>query len=237
MKRIQRVVVLGVLATISLELIPAHAADTTEGLAVAIVYDTSGSMKDSVRDGTGRRSPKYAIANRALEKIALRLEAYATNTAAGPRDVRAGLFVFDGKGAKEAVAFGPFHRAEFQNWTREFSQPDGGTPLGGALTVAARRVLDCPLSHKHVLLITDGENTIGPEPAPCLVTLQRQAEKRGELLSVHFVAFDVDGAVFGPVKKLGATVVSAADESQLNQQLEFILEKKILLEAEEPKKN
>jgi hypothetical protein len=32
------------------------------------------------------------------------------------------------------------------------------------------------------------------------------------------------------------TVVGAADEKQLNQQLEFILEEKILLEKEEPKK-
>jgi len=52
-------------------------------------------------------------------------------------------------------------------------------------------------------------------------------------LSVHFVAFDVDAKVFDPVKKLGATVVGALDETQLNAQLSFILQKKILLEEEE----
>ena len=36
------------------------------------------------------------------------------------------------------------------------------------------------------------------------------------------------------VKKLGATVVGASDEAQLESQLEFILQKKILLEDEEP---
>jgi hypothetical protein len=51
------------------------------------------------------------------------------------------------------------------------------------------------------------------------------------------VAFDVDAKVFAGVKKLGATVVSAANESQLNTQLEFVLEKKILLEDEEPPKS
>jgi hypothetical protein len=55
-------------------------------------------------------------------------------------------------------------------------------------------------------------------------------------LSVHFLAFDVDARQFDPLKKLGATVVGAVDERQLNSQLEFILQRKILLEAEEPKK-
>ena len=50
------------------------------------------------------------------------------------------------------------------------------------------------------------------------------------------MAFDVDAKVFDPVKKLGATVVGAADEKQLNTQLEFILQRKILLEEEEPAK-
>ena len=50
------------------------------------------------------------------------------------------------------------------------------------------------------------------------------------------MAFDVDAKQFSVVKKLGATVVGAADENQLNTQLQFILQKKILLEDEEPPK-
>jgi len=50
------------------------------------------------------------------------------------------------------------------------------------------------------------------------------------------VAFDVDAKVFAAVKKQGATVVGAADEKQLDAQLQFILQKKILLEEEEPPK-
>jgi hypothetical protein len=77
---------------------------------------------------------------------------------------------------------------------------------------------------------------LGPEPDVILARLQREADKKQISLGVHFVAFDVDGKVFAGVKKLGATVVSAANENQLNSQLEFILENKILLEAEEPPK-
>jgi hypothetical protein len=55
-------------------------------------------------------------------------------------------------------------------------------------------------------------------------------------VSVHFIALDTDAKVFNPVKKQGATVVSASDEKQLNTQLEFIMQRKILLEEEEPKR-
>ncbi|MEI6782416.1 MAG: hypothetical protein WCQ21_16015, partial [Verrucomicrobiota bacterium] len=64
--------------------------------------------------------------------------------------------------------------------------------------------------------------------------LKQQAEDKHATVSVHFVAFDVDAGVFDSVKKLGATVVGAADEKQLNTQLEYILKRKILLEEEEP---
>ena len=77
---------------------------------------------------------------------------------------------------------------------------------------------------------------LGPMPAATLAKLQQEAQKNRTSVAVHFVAFDVDARVFEGVKKLGATVVGASNESQLNTQLEFILEKKILLEDEEPPK-
>ena len=226
----------GIVVTMTLTSATASAGES-EGVALAIVYDTSGSMSETVRDGSGNLSPKYVIANRALEKIARRIEAFATNTSAGgPRYIRAGLFVFQGSGVKPAVKFGAFDAAAFVDWARDFSTPAGGTPLGNALTAAGQVVLDSGLARKHVLIITDGNNTVGPPPAAVLPKLKQKAEARQTNLSVHFVAFDVDAKVFSGVKKLGATVLGAADESQLNRQLEFILEKKILLEDEEPPK-
>ena len=202
---------------------------------MAIIYDTSGSMQDNVRDGTGNMSPKWVIANRALESVAARIQAFATNTATGEhRNVQAGLFIFDGAGAKVAVKFGPFDAQAFHDWAQKFKHPSGTTPLGKTLEAAAHAVLDSGLTRKHVLIITDGENTSGPSPAEVMPRLKRLAEEKQTGLSVHFVAFDVDARVFANVKKQGATVVGASDENQLNQQLEFILEKKILLEEEEP---
>ena len=212
-----------------------RAADE-DGVALAIIYDTSGSMHDSVRDSNGRPAPKYIIANRALAAVAKQLQAYAASGAGGaPRKVEAGLYVFSGESAREAVKFGPFDAAALEEFARNFSTPSGNTPLGNALSVATRRVLRSPLPHKHVLIITDGMNTAGPTPAAVMPRLKQQAEEKQTTVSVHFVAFDVDAKVFDGVKKLGATVVGASDEKQLNTQLEYILQRKILLEEEEPK--
>jgi len=208
-----------------------------DGVALAIIYDTSGSMNEPVRDRTGKPAPKYVIANRALAAVAKQIQTFASGGAAGaPRKVQAGLFVFSGNSARQAVKFGPFDAAALEEFARTFSSPNGNTPLGNALVIATRTVMNSPLSRKHVLIITDGMNTEGPAPEVVMPGLKRQAEEKHASLSVHFVAFDVDAKQFNSVKKLGATVVGAADEKQLNTQLEFILQRKILLEEEEPAK-
>ena len=223
---------------VSISASPLLRAAEEDGVALAIIYDTSGSMKDPVPDKSGGSAPKYIIANRSLRSVARQIQAFATNTAAGPRKINAGLFIFQGQHAKEAIPFGPFDAAALENWASHFSDPRGNTPLGNALTAAGRAVLASNLTRKHILVITDGINTAGPPPATALAQLRRQCDQRHASLSVHFIAFDVDAKVFAPVKKLDATVVAAADEKQLETQLQFILQRKILLEDEEPiKKN
>lgn len=215
---------------------PISAADGS-GVALAIVYDTSGSMSESVRDTTGGTSSKYIIANRALIAVAHQIQAFATNNAASaPRKIETALFTFRGDQAYETIKLAPFDEGAIESWAKKFSQPAGGTPLGRALEAASKTVLKSPLPRKHVLIITDGMNTLGPSPDSVLPNLQRQADAAHSSLSVHFIAFDVAARTFNGVKKLGATVVSASDEKQLNTQLDFILQRKILLEDEEPSK-
>jgi hypothetical protein len=214
---------------------PSAVAAENDGVALAIIYDTSGSMKEPVPDEAGKTSPKYVIANRALLAVTKQIQAFATNTASGtPRKVEAGLFVFQGQGARDAVKFGPFDPAAFRDFAESFSKPNGNTPLGNALRKASESVFNSPLTRKHVLVITDGMNTAGPAPEAVLPGLKKQAQEKGTSLAVHFVAFDVDSKFFAAVKKQGALVVSAANEKQLNTQLDFILKKQILLEDEEP---
>jgi len=214
-----------------------RAADE-DGVALAIVYDTSGSMGDKVRDAGGNPAPKYVIANRALEAIAKQVQGFATNAPAdNPRKVNAGLIVFANQGARQAIPFGPFNEEAFRSWAKDFKNVGGGTPLGTALNAAGETVLKSGLTRKHVLVITDGECNLGPEPAAVMAQLKSKADQKGTAVSVHFIAFNVDAKVFDCVKRRGATVLSAANEQELNSQLQFILEKKILLEEEESPKN
>lgn len=206
-----------------------------DGVAVVIVFDTSGSMRDPVKQAGGGTAPKYQVATRALRAVVDRLEEFTqAGTPANPRRVEAGLVVFNGNDARYAVPFGPLDARAFRNWADGFKTPDGATPLGRATSLAAGQVLAAPGQRKHVLVITDGENTVGPDPAAQIPGLRRQADRRQTSLAFHFVAFDVDAKVFDPVKKLGANVVRAGDEQQLKDQLQFILERKILLEDEDP---
>ena len=206
---------------------PACAADSD--LAVAIVYDTSGSMKDGVPGRGGAREPKYVIANRALAAIVDKLEKV---NAAGPRKVQCGLFTFRGAGGQETVKLGPLDAPAIRNWLASFSKPNGGTPIGGAVADATNALWKIRADSRHVLVITDGENTVGNAPDVVLPQLQDQCLKNGLSVYFHFLAFDVDAKVFGGIRKFGATLVGASDEAQLNAKLNFILEEKILLEKE-----
>jgi hypothetical protein len=213
----------------------ARPAAAEEGIALAIVYDTSGSMKDSVPAQGGKYAPKYVIANKALGKIIDQISHFATNGPSGTtRKIETGLFVFRDVGASEAVKFGPFDPEGLRSWVTRFTAPQGATPLGNSIATAWKKVERSGLSHKHVVVLTDGMNTSGPKPEEVLPRLKAEAKQRNVDVSLHFLAFDVDAKVFAPVKKLGATIVGASNEEQLNAQLGFIFEKKILLEDEEP---
>jgi hypothetical protein len=202
-----------------------------DGIALAIVYDTSGSMEKPVASQNGGTLPKYVIANKALDLIVKQIQAYSAKSS---RKVQAGLFVFNKNDAKEAVKFGAFDPSAIQAWARNFSSPDGSTPLGITLEAAGRAVLKSPFTRKHVLVITDGMNTVGSDPSVIIPQLKTEATGKNSVLFIHFVAFDVGADLFAPLKRQGVTVMNAVDEKQLNQQIEIILKEKILLEDEEP---
>jgi hypothetical protein len=190
-------------------------------------------MQNKVRDANGHMTQKNIIAARALNAVLDRLQAVTSAPGATPQFVQVGLVSFHGESAEQAIPCGPFDPKPFRNWLKLHNTPQRGTPLGDAVRIAGEMVLDGAPSRKHVLVITDGENTKGLDPTATMPMLQRDAQDRGKSISFHFVAFDVNARVFAGVKALGATVVGAADEKQLGAKLEFILEKKILLEDEE----
>jgi hypothetical protein len=202
-----------------------------DGVALAVLYDASGSMNDSVRDANGKYSPKHVIARRALSAVVQRLRAYVAGApSTEPRQLSAGLYVFHGDSARAVVPLGKFDPNRLAAWTNSLPAPSSGTPIGTALDTASQALLKSGLARKHILVITDGENTVGPDPAAVLPRLKQQAGKQQTTLNFHFIAFDVDAKLFDPLKKLGVKVVGAANEAQLNTQLQTILAKEILLE-------
>src|SRR5882757_7850788 len=78
MRIIPSVLVLTLVIILGPGIVHVFAADE-DGVALGILYDTSGSMKDPVPDSHGSSSPKYVIANRAMLAIVKQIQAFATN--------------------------------------------------------------------------------------------------------------------------------------------------------------
>jgi Mg-chelatase subunit ChlD len=196
------------------------------GVAVAIVYDTSGSMAEKVPAAGGAKQ-KYVIASETLARISTQIDAYAKSG----NKVQAGIVCFPGA---NAVPFADWNPAMFRKWLTSFNQPTGGTPLGDAVLTASKLVADSPLAKKHVVVLTDGQNNSGISPDEGVRQGQEYSRKRsGAAISYYFVAFDTGAAQFNEVKKKGAAVLSAGNEAQLQKGLTNLFTQKILLEEEE----
>jgi hypothetical protein len=182
-------------------------------------------MAEKVPNLQGEPTPKYQLANNAVITIAQKMEAYCTNKNV---TIDAGLLYFTDAKIKTGIRFQTFHAKTFEDWARHFRSPVGGTPLGEGIKQANKMLATSHALKKHILIVTDGESNQGESPQGVLGSMK----KKQDSTSVYFVAFDVSAKVFDPVKKLGATVVSAANELELTTQIDNLLGKKILLEAE-----
>ncbi|MGD0411315.1 MAG: vWA domain-containing protein [Verrucomicrobiota bacterium] len=194
-------------------------------LALVILYDGSGSMADRVPNLSGVPTPKYQLANNAVTTIAQKMENYCTNKHV---TMDAGLIYFTQATVKVGIPFQQFQARRFEDWARNFKSPAGGTPLGEGIKEANKMLAMSHAIKKHILIVTDGESNQGETPQAVLARMKSAQDST----SIYFVAFDVSAKVFDPVKKLGATVVSAANEKELKTEIDSLLGKKILLESE-----
>jgi hypothetical protein len=85
------------------------------------------------------------------------------------------------------------------------------------------------LTRRHLLVVTDGDNTDGPSPHEVMTALAKRPEH--ERPSVYFVAFDVDARRFDSIRDGGGLVLGAADADQLHATLGSLLTGKILVEG------
>ena len=208
---------------------PKPAAESREGLAAAIAIDVSGSMDDRVTGEDGRRARKIDVARRAARELVAQFAAYASEHQGEP--VSLGIFEFsrrDGRpDCRPIIPMGPPDLAQADAALARLD-PEGGTPIGQAM-VTAKLALDATgLSRRHLLVVSDGENTDGFAPGDVAAAIAKRPE--AEKPSIYFVAFDVDARRFNSVRDAGGLVLSAANAKELNDTLDMLLRGKILLE-------
>jgi Mg-chelatase subunit ChlD len=208
---------------------PPGEAPLRDGVAAAILIDVSGSMDDSVEGMDGRSEPKIEIARRAASDL---VEQFARYAAQHPdEDVRLGIYEFSRRrGEPDCRPVIPMAAPERERAETAIAalQADGGTPIGEAMIVAKRELDSTGLARRHLLLVTDGENTDGARPERVAEAIGRRPE--AERPSIYFVAFDVEASRFARVRDAGGLILPAANARQLNDTLDTLLHGRILLE-------
>jgi von Willebrand factor type A domain len=208
-------------------LTPAKAVPERDGLAAAILIDVSGSMERPAGKGSG--VAKIVSARRAALDLVDQFARYADDHKGEP--VLLGIYEFSGRSGqpdcREIIPMGPPDRKRAAA-AIDGMQPGGGTPIGAAM-VTGKLALDATgLSRRHLLVVTDGENTDGYTPEEVGAAIARRPSL--ERPSIYFVAFDIAASRFDAVRNSGALVLEAADARALNETLDTLLRGKILIE-------
>jgi Mg-chelatase subunit ChlD len=210
-------------------------AQYKDGIAAAILIDTSGSMNLKVEDADGSKRPKIDIARRAALELVNQFDAYARQHT--DQKILLGIYEFSDRDR------GPVCRpviplsAPDPNAARDAvarMRADGNTPIGDAMIVAKQALDSGGLAKRHILVITDGENTQGYSPADVTRVITSQSEN--DRASIYFVAFDVAAAKFNSVRDSGGLVLAASNETDLQGTLNYLLTGKILAEQPDQKR-
>ena len=199
----------------------------TDGIAVALLIDTSGSMEAKVADKSGQQRPKIDIARAAVANVVAQLQMVAREQPGRP--LQLGIYEFSGSGdtVRQIIPFGP-PSAPAAKTALDRLKTQGGTPIGDAMAQAKQDLNRLAVTKQHILVVTDGENTEGFDPAVVMSHLAKLPEDQRP--GVYFVAFDVAASAFQKVKENGALVLSASDEKELQATLDQLIAEKVLVE-------
>jgi Mg-chelatase subunit ChlD len=210
-------------------LTPQDAPAPRDGIAALVLMDVSGSMSDRIDGDQGRR-PKIETARRAALTLIKQFDAYAKAHPDEP--VVVGLYEFseldDLPSAREVIPLSPADPARAEAALAKM-KARGGTPIGDAMVIAKSALDATGLTRRHLLVVTDGENTDGYKPGEVMQAISRRpAEERP---SVYFVAFDIDSARFSAVRDGGGLVLGAQNAGELDSTLNALLTGSILVEG------
>jgi uncharacterized protein with von Willebrand factor type A (vWA) domain len=180
---------------------PPVRATVQEGLgaSVAILLDNSGSMKDT--PGTRRGEAKAAIARDVLERVLSQTDSFVARQPGFP--VNVGLYAFNSK-VDRVLSIGPYDREKLRAALAAVGPPRGGTAIGLAMETAVVDLYSAGTIRKYILVVTDGENTTGADPAEVAKKIERDSEGAVRLF---LVAFDVDRKRFEFVSDVHGVLV------------------------------
>ena len=201
-----------------------YQADVEEGLgaAVAILIDTSGSMRDEA-PGDGR--PKHVVARQALEQMLDATDAFVAKRPDFP--IKIGVYSFSSD-VHPLLPIQTYDRQRIRAALASLPRPGGGTAIGEAMRDARPALYRAGVFRKYLLVVTDGENTTGRPPDSVAREIFRKSDGA---VQVYFVAFDTSPSKFAFLKEVGGDVVGAGTGPELRTALDGIYQGKILAEA------
>jgi Mg-chelatase subunit ChlD len=201
-----------------------YQAEVEEGLgaAVAILVDTSGSMKDTA---PGESRPKHVVAREALEATLDATDGFVATHPDFP--IKIGVYSFS-SGASNILPIQKYDRATVRDALNRLPRPGGGTAIGEAMRSARPDLYRAGVFRKYLLVVTDGENTAGRNPNDVARDIFRKSEGA---VQTYFVAFDTSPEKFSFLKEVGGDVIGAGNGAELRAALDDIYKGKILAEA------
>ena len=201
-----------------------YQASVDEGLgaAVAILVDTSGSMRQTA---AGDTRPKYVVAQEAIEAMLDATDAFVARRPDFP--IKVGIYSFSSS-VRTLRPIQTYDRASIRDALDRLPRPGGGTAIGEALREARPDLYRAGVFRKYLLVVTDGDNTSGQSPEP--VAREIFSKSQGAV-QVYFVAFDTTPQKFAFLKDVGGDVIAAGTGDELHKALDGIYQGKILAEA------
>jgi hypothetical protein len=201
-----------------------YVAELDEGLgaSIAVVIDNSGSMKEKAE---GDSRPKYVVAREAIEAMLASTDSFVAKQPDFPINV--GIYRFSNR-VTPIAPVARYDRSRLLAALDSMPEPDGGTAIGRAMDAARTDLYRAGTFRKYILVVTDGENTIGVSPRRIAEEIHRRSEGA---VRMYFVAFDIDAERFAFVRDVRGEVVGARNGDALRARLDEIYRGKILSEA------
>ena len=201
-----------------------YQAEVEEGVgaAVAILVDTSGSMKEPA---PGDSRPKYVVAREALGAMLDATDAFIARRPDFP--IKIGIYTFSSS-VRVLRPIQPYDKSAVRTAIENLPRPGGGTAIGEAMREARPDLYRAGVFRKYLLVVTDGENTNGRSPDDVAREIFRKSEGS---VQIHFVAFDTSPQKFAFLGDIGGSVIGAASGGDLRKALDDIYQGKILAEA------